>query len=88
MKKNKSIFLLILLTVSTSVLFSGCNNKQNQTEIQTPLEFNTFIKDWLIIGPFPNCEECSTIDYFHGEQCIGFYTDYLESIGGEKNAIP
>ena len=57
MKKYKLIFLLTLFAVSTAVLFSGCNNKQNQTEIQTPLEFNKFIKDWLIIGPFPNCEE-------------------------------
>ncbi len=49
---------------------------------------DTFIKDWLLCGPFPNCENCSSINFFHGENCVGFYTDYLKSMGGEKSAIP
>jgi len=51
-------------------------------------ETNSYIKDWLVVGPFPNCEDCSTVSYHHDEKCKGFYTDYLQSIGGEKNAIP
>jgi hypothetical protein len=47
-----------------------------------------FIKEWLLCGPFSNCEDCPKMDYKHGEKCMGFYTDYLESIGGEKKAIP
>lgn len=49
---------------------------------------NTFIKNWLLCGPFPNCQNCSNTDFQHGENCQGFYTDYLESIGGEMLAIP
>jgi len=89
-KKTISIFSIVLLTIVSSLLFSGCSKKPDKenTQIQTNLELNTFIKDWLIIGPFPNCETCSTVDYMHGEHCKGFYTDFLASIGGEKNAIP
>ncbi len=85
-KKTGSIFLLIILVVNAVMFFSGCNTKQN--EVKTQLEFNTFIKDWIILGPFPNCEDCSTTSYHHDERCAGFYTDYLKSIGGEKDAVP
>jgi len=47
-----------------------------------------FIKDWLVCGPFPNCDNCTSTDFFHGEKCQGFYTDFLESAGGEMFAIP
>jgi len=88
--KRKSLLLLNLLVISIIFLFTGCGKKQkqDQTSVQTVLKLNAFIKDWLIIGPFPNCETCSTVDYLHGTHCVGFYTDYLKSIGGEKNAIP
>ncbi len=48
----------------------------------------TYIRNWLILGPFPNCENCGTENYKHGKNCTGFYTDYLKSAGGEKNLIP
>lgn len=88
--KIKLLLLLNSLLISIVLLFTGCDKKgkQDQTSIQTSLKLNAFIKDWLIIGPFPNCETCSTIDYLHGAHCTGFYTDYLKSVGGEKNAIP
>ena len=47
-----------------------------------------FIKDWLLLGPLPNCEDCSDVDYKHTSNCTGFFTDYLVSIGGELSAIP
>jgi hypothetical protein len=61
---------------------SGC--RQNEL----PYQPNEFIKTWLICGPFPNCEDCSLIDYKHSANCKGFYTDYLTSIGGELAAVP
>ena len=67
--------LLIFLTIS-------CSDNTVQYEP------NSYIKEWLVAGPFPNCEDCSTVSYHHDERCEGFYTDYLKSIGGEKNAIP
>ena len=89
-KKSRSNFLRNLFVASIILLVLGCNENQNQprSEIQTNLELNTFIKDWLILGPFPNCEDCSRIDYMHSEHCTGFFTDYLESVGGEKKVIP
>ena len=49
---------------------------------------NTFIKEWLICGPFPNSLNCPIMDYKHGACCDGFFTDYLESMGGEAKAKP
>ena len=81
MKHFQSLSFFFFSIVLTFFL-SACNSE--------PIQYspNTFIKDWLILGPFPNCEDCSTTDYHHDLRCKGFYTDYLKSIGGEKNAIP
>ena len=79
----------MIISIKNSLLISlavfsmlSCNKKGAE------YESNTFIKNWLILGPFPNCEDCVTENYKHGENCTGFYTDYLKSVGGEKNAIP
>ncbi|RLD36371.1 MAG: hypothetical protein DRI73_00830 [Bacteroidetes bacterium] len=71
---------LLIILATFSIL--SCNKKEAEYET------NTFIKNWLILGPFPNCEDCGTENYKHGENCAGFYTDYLKSAGGEKNLIP
>lgn len=78
-KLTSSFFFFSFLI---TLFFSGCVN--NQIKYQT----DEYIKDWLVIGSFPNCEDCSTTSYHHDERCKGFYMDYLKSIGGEKNAIP
>jgi len=78
----------IIYALGIVLLFLGCKQSRPKDQIETNLAFNAFIKDWLIIGPFPNCETCSTTDYQHSNQCTGFYTDYLEPIGGEKKALP
>lgn len=80
--ERKMIFSIIFMSFILSFLLSSCGTEQIQYEP------NSFIKDWLIAGPFPNCEDCSTTNYHHDERCQGFYTDYLKSIGGEKDAIP
>ncbi len=79
--KQKLLKLLVTYLIFSSILFAQSKNI-------IKYETNSFIKDWLILGPFPNCDSCSSIDYHHDERCKGFFTDYLESIGGEKNAIP
>lgn len=78
----------IIFILSIVLFFADCKRQDTPDRITTNLEFNAFIKDWLIIGPFDNCTTCSTVDYRHSEQCLGFYTDYLASVGGEKNVIP
>jgi len=80
--ERKRIYALIFTSLIFSFLLAGCGTDQINYEP------NSFIKDWLIVGPFPNCEDCSMTDYHHDERCQGFYTDYLKSIGGEKDAIP
>ena len=78
MTKIAVLFLILVLSANT---FSQPNTAFQFKE-------NTFIKDWLLLGPFPNCLGCSTVNFKHGKHCVGFYTDYLKSIGGEKNAVP
>ena len=80
--ERKMVISFFFVSFILTFLFSGCGADQIKYET------NSYIKDWLIVGPFPNCEDCSTVSYHHDERCEGFYTDYLQSIGGEKNAIP
>lgn len=77
--------LPISLLLFAIFIVSSCTDNKNRA---INYETNTYIKDWLIVGPFPNCENCPELSYKHTEQCTGFYTDYLKSIGGEKNALP
>ena len=77
------LFVVIVAIILLLVLnLTSCESDEFQYET------DVFIKDWLLCGPFPNCENCPPTDYKHGKHCLGFYTDYLESIGGEKNAVP
>ncbi len=76
--KIAALFFILFLSANT---FSQPNRAFQFKE-------NTFIKDWLLLGPFPNCPGCSTANFKHGKHCQGFYTDYLKSIGGENNAVP
>ncbi len=71
------VFLLFMTTLTSCKQTSKVELKKNE-----------FIKDWLLIGPFPNCENCDLTDYMHGENCTGFTADLLKPIGGEANAIP
>ncbi len=75
---------LMIISTSILLLFSVISC-QKQEFTYSP---NVYIKDWLLCGPFPNCEDCTLMDYKHGEKCRGFYTDYLTFIGGELNALP
>ncbi len=47
-----------------------------------------FLLNWLILGPFPNCENCQETSFTHDERCAGFYMDYLQSTGGENTCRP
>ncbi|KAA3659102.1 MAG: hypothetical protein DWQ10_09640, partial [Calditrichaeota bacterium] len=71
------LFLLLVLSYATA-----------GDDVKFQYENGKFIHNWLIRGPFPNCASCSRTDYKHGATCTGFFTDYLHTIGGEKNAVP
>ena len=47
-----------------------------------------FLYNWLILGPFLNCDTCQPTSFRHDERCSGFFTDYLQTSGGEKNCRP
>jgi len=47
-----------------------------------------FVRTWLVCGPFPNPVSNGAADYKHDHTCVGFFTDYLQPIGGEQNIQP
>jgi hypothetical protein len=47
-----------------------------------------FIRTWLLCGPFPNPLPDGVEEYEHDETCLGYYTDYLEPVGGETGVKP
>ncbi len=52
------------------------------------LKEGEFIKDWIICGPFPNPLKPGVVEYRHDETTLGFYIDYLSSVGGESGIHP
>ncbi|TFG99215.1 MAG: hypothetical protein E4H13_09105 [Calditrichales bacterium] len=81
-RKRRKCLSVILMAIMISGIFSSCENADFEYQP------DVFITDWLIAGPFPICDDCGTTDYKHGANCTGFYTDFLVSIGGEKDAVP
>jgi len=47
-----------------------------------------FIRTWLLCGPFPNPLPDEVEEYEHDDTCLGYFTDYLESVGGESGVKP
>jgi len=80
-KYNTRLLFLFIITLLFSL--TSCTERY-----EFRLKKNTYIKNWLLCGPFPNCENCSQTDYKHDERCKGFYTDFLDSIGGENYTTP
>ena len=78
------LFTIIFLSL---FILNMCSQSQ-KTVYQFSGEDTPYFRDWLLCGPFPNCPDCDQVSYKHDERCKGFYTDYLESVGGEKNACP
>jgi len=82
-------FLAFLITI----IFINCDNLNAAIERDSPslenpvhnLHENSFIRDWIIAGPFPN--EPTDEPLPDGSSQLGFYTDYLKRIGGESQAI-
>jgi len=48
-----------------------------------PLRENGSIAVWTVAGPLPNAQVET-----HGKNCVGYYTDYLKSMGGEAAVVP
>jgi len=53
------------------------------------LSDGTFMRHWLLCGPFPNpTDEAAGGICLHDHTCAGFFTDYLAPIGGEIGCVP
>ena len=81
---KKTLFLITFLSLFILTICS----QNPKTIYQFNGEDTPYFRDWLLCGPFPNCPDCDQVSYKHDERCKGFYTDYLESIGGEQNVLP
>ncbi|MCX8065095.1 MAG: DUF4091 domain-containing protein [Candidatus Hydrogenedentes bacterium] len=59
-----------------------------QEGLSVDLKEGEFIKEWLVCGPFPNPLKEGVVEYYHDETTLGFYIDYLSSVGGETGIRP
>ena len=75
------IFLVVLIIIASQnepLLSDSARDVEAPIHI---LSSDGFVRDWLILGPFPNPEDkLSSPDG-------GYQTDYLQSLGGEEKAI-
>ncbi|MBN1996072.1 beta-lactamase family protein [candidate division KSB1 bacterium] len=77
--------LLFLTILSLTRLGTGLPISQEQTKSPVfDAKNNTFIREWLVAGPFPNPVTPEALP--DGGYNYGYYTDFLESIGGENRA--
>ncbi|NOZ57557.1 MAG: hypothetical protein GXO73_12305, partial [Calditrichaeota bacterium] len=68
MRRVLSLFGVLLLVFTLPV--------HTRAQIPShPLTFGTWIREWLVCGPFPNPLPPGFHDYPHDRTCIGFYTD-------------
>ncbi|MBK1877805.1 alpha/beta hydrolase [Pelagicoccus mobilis] len=77
---NRVLPSLLILASSTTAFpqaFSDGN-------VVHELNARGFIKNWIIAGPFPSPQLESPLP--DGSSHLGFYNDYLASIGGEENS--
>ena len=87
LKRPIRITTLLILSVLT-VLSAPSLANAGDVPTYDAAELGVFYHDWLLCGPFPNSFIERLVDYKHGQRCIGFERDYLESTGGEAAADP
>ncbi len=81
----KNVFFIIAV-LSLLLFIMPCENLK--ALYQFTGKDTAYFRDWILCGPFPNCPDGDPVNYKHFDQCKGFYTDYLKSIGGQANAQP
>lgn len=77
--------LLICIVANGSGELSVNNSVQELSKTPVNLASEGFVRNWLVLGPFPNqkMEKPIVDNIFH----VGFEKDYLKSIGGESKAV-
>lgn len=77
-RKPIAIFIMFLVFVSLWNLKGLC----------IEIKEGEFIREWLVCGPFPNPLKEGVVEFYHDETTLGFYIDYLSSVGGEASIRP
>ena len=83
---TKPVRLIICLLLS--LLFSGVTAGEDMVPSYKFPGDSSYMRDWLVCGPFPNAAGIVPIDFKHDRRCNGYFTDYLTAIGGEAGADP
>ena len=85
---GKSVILACFFIIGSGYSQTRVMIRENTNSPTGPiynLSENSFIRDWIVVGPFPNQPTKETLP--DGSSQLGFYKDYLDSIGGESKAI-
>lgn len=77
---TSKLISVICISVVSMVLFLPMSGASDVFLGPFSLDEEGFIRDWLIVGPFPSEGRWPT--------CSGFDKDYLENEGGENEIIP
>jgi len=84
-------FFAFFIILSTAVLLlrnSSAAGAEGYTYQIDTMRNGMFLQDWLVSGPFPNCDSCRAETFLHDERCAGFFHDYLSAGGGEAGCDP
>jgi hypothetical protein len=78
----------MILPVLCIFVFTCQSEKKTTIYDGDRLPESMYLQDWLLLGPFPNCDTCREESFRHDERCLGFFSDFLKAEGGEKNCQP
>ena len=85
----EKVFRVSLVLFFVGIIFCGCRTEGisigSGEECVYKLSERGFVRDWLVAGPFPNPVVSEKLP--DGSSHLGFYKDYLESVGGESEAV-
>ncbi len=80
--------VLLALILVVSLLCSGGSIAEDMVPSCKFPGDSSYMRDWLVCGPFPNAAGVAPVDFKHDRRCNGYFTDYLTAIGGEAGADP
>jgi hypothetical protein len=90
---NLFLYLSVVLLLLSNYFYGQTDKNKKDNEVVVyqvkDLHNGEFLKEFMLIGPFPNNLPEGITNYFHLEKtCLGFSKDYLISTGGELNTEP
>lgn len=80
--------LVLIFSLLLSPLVTGASSSDDKVPSYKYPGESSYMRDWLVCGPFPNAAGVVPLDFKHDRRCSGFFTDFLTAIGGETGADP